>query len=196
MASRTARPRSDTSRADAVEPENAGNPKFNTDRRTYGMPVRSATASRRVALNSQARSRRTACRMRLFDRTRASRGSCFLSGSSSVRRSSRAGCSRSCGRICSAMIVGEIRRLRATGSYRDLPDLHEGHVFSVGGDDALAETAVHLRANLLPHGLARQHDRAVLRLLRAWISRRNERHRLATVLEEEVGRHPDDVTQV
>ena len=79
LADRPGRDRS-TSSDEAVVPDSAGNPKFSTDRRTSGACARSSTASSRVALNSQARSRSTDCRMRRFDRTRASRGSSFLSG--------------------------------------------------------------------------------------------------------------------
>src|SRR5438093_7013550 len=64
---------------------------------TCALPIYAAggaAGSHLVELNSQVRSRSTACRMRLLDRTLCSRDSRFLSGSSSVRRSSNAGCSQ------------------------------------------------------------------------------------------------------
>ena len=156
IACRMARSRSATSSDEAVWPESAGRPKLITDRRTCGACARSTPASSRVALNSQARSRSTACRSRLFDITRCSRGSCFLSGSSSVSRSSSAGCSRSCGVSCSAMVAGGSAVARRLPSSDDRADVHQRHVAGVGREDPLAEPAVRVRRDLLPDRLARR----------------------------------------
>src|SRR6185295_6418967 len=114
----------------------------------------------------------------------------FLSGSSSVRRSRRAGCSSSRG-VWSGMVractVG--RRIAVLGD-RQGANLEKGNVAAVGREDALAEAAIGILADRFPDGLARERDRPFARALRPGISGGNERQRLAAVLELQVRGHP------
>src|SRR5262245_8194209 len=155
MASRIARVRSVTSNDEATCPDIAGRPKFKTERRAYGAFAIASPVSSFVELNSQPRSRKTDSRSWRFDSTRASRDSSFLSGWSSVSRSSSAGCSRSCGGIGSGMIVRALAHLVRVAVQRNGPDVHQRHFFGVGCENALTETAVRVRRDLLPHRLAR-----------------------------------------
>src|SRR5262245_62806648 len=162
IASRMARVRSVMSIDYAVLPDSAGMPKFRTDLRTNGALASGLTASSCVALNSHARSRSTDSRSLRFDSTRASRGSTFLSGSSSVRRSRSAGCRRSCGTVVSAMVLARRRAVVVAGrSEHDRSDVHQRDLFPVGREDALTEAAEGVRRDLLPHGLAGERDQAV-----------------------------------
>ena len=121
---------------------------------------RSASASSRVALNSQARSRSTAWRRRLFDITRCSRGSSFLSGSSSVSRSSSAGCSRSCGvQLQPCCRPAADARLAAPRRCTIVRTSISGMLAGVGREDALAEPVIDVRARPRSQTrLARQRD--------------------------------------
>ena len=136
--------------------------------------------------------------MRRFDITRCWRGSSFLSGSSSVSRSSSAGCSCSCGVRCSGMV-----RARAVAAPVRRPGVSESARTSRKGVSPASVARTRWprpRERVLAigshDGLARERDRAVVGRFRARIPGRDQRQRLAAVVELEVRRHPHEIAQV
>src|ERR1017187_3522912 len=155
---------------------------------------------------SQTRSRRTHSRSRLGDRTRASRDSCFLSGSLSVNRSRSDGwrrsfCVRSAmvrSRLSDRLVVNLARLVRGRIElYR--ANFQDGMVSLIRREHALTKTgtgAVLAAFPFLPVGLAGHANGWVRAGFGSGVSRGNQRHDLAAIGERQVGTDPDQVAQI
>src|SRR6516164_3776467 len=78
----------------------------------------------------------------------------------------------------------------------DLAHVHERVLARVGRQYPLTTTVEYPGADFAPLGLPTEHVVRVLARLGASVSGRNQRHRLATVLELKMSRHPYVVAQV
>src|SRR3990172_5672475 len=189
------------SMVEAVRPARSGMPKLMTEPAAEGSSANPGIVFPGcVVLKSQVRSLRTHSRSWLGESTRRSRGSTFAVGSSSVRRSSSDGCTRSRGvssAIGTAVAVRAALRAPVARVEPDHAHVHERVLAAIGGERALPSPCPALRpgGELRPLGSPGETDPRILARLRTRVAGGDEARDLGACLQGEVGGHPDQVAQ-